>query len=130
MREKEGQLSTPQKPEMPDPTSDARQRALLQADRDDLLEVLTIRFGAVPEDMRARIAVCNNQETLERLILVAANVPDWATFLKDFDAGPNAFKMVGASYEPNYTESGVNDAPRGAHEPEKSETPDAAREEG
>lgn len=129
MREKEGQLSTPQKPEMPDPTSDARQRALLAADRDDLLEVLTIRFGAVPEALRARIAVCNNSSTLERWILVAANVPDWATFLKDFDAGPNAFKMVGANYEPNFTESAGNDAPRGAREPEKSEAPDAAREE-
>lgn len=129
MREKEGQLSTPQPPQLPDPTSDARQRALLAADRDDLLEVLTIRFGAVPDEIRARIAVCNNSETLERWILVAANVPDWATFLKDFDAGPNAFKMVGASYEPNYTDSGIHDAPRGAREPEKSEAPDAAREE-
>jgi len=111
---------------MPDPTSDARQRAMLQADRDDLLEVLSLRFGVVPEAMRARIAVCNNPETLERWILVAANVPDWNTFLNDFDAGPNAFKMVGANYEPNLTESGASGAPRSAREPE---APDAARKE-
>lgn len=116
----------PEMPEMPDPTSDARQRALLQADRDDLLEVLSLRFGAVPETMRARIAVCNNPETLERLILVAANVPDWNTFLNDFDAGPNAFKMVGASYEPNITESGSRGASQSAPGPE---APDAARKE-
>lgn len=116
-------MSTPQ---MPSPMSDARQRALLQADRDDLLEVLTLRFGGASEAMRARIAVCNNPATLERWILVAANVPDWATFLNDFDAGPNAFKVVGASYEPNVTESGLNGAPSSAREPE---APDGARKE-
>lgn len=116
-------MSTPQ---MPDPTSDARQRALLQADRDDLLEVLTLRFGFVPESVRTLIAACHNSTTLERWILVAANVPDWAAFLKDLDAGPNAFKMVGANFEPNFTESRPNNAPGSAHEPQ---APDAARKE-
>lgn len=123
MREKERQLSTPQ---MPNPMSDERQRIMLQADRDDLLAVLSLRFGTVPESIQARITVCNNSATLERWILVAANVPDWTAFLKDLDAGPNAFKMVGAGYEPNIIESGVTDVSRRAPAPQAS---DEARKE-
>ena len=116
-------MSTPQ---MPGPSRDERQRAMIEADREDVLQVLTLRFGAVPESVWTRIAVCNNSATLERWILVAANVPDWATFLNDLDAGPNAFKMVGASYEPNLTESGARSASYSASGPE---APDGARRE-
>ena len=116
-------MSTPQ---MPDPARDERQRAMIEADREDLLQVLALRFGAVPESVRTRIAVCNNSATLERWILVAANIPDWESFLNDLDAGPNAFKMVGAGYEPNLTESGSRSASQSAPEPE---APKAARRE-
>ena len=108
-------MSTPQ---MPDPARDERQRAMIEADREDLLQVLALRFGAVPESVRTRIAVCNNSATLERWILVAANIPDWESFLNDLDAGPNAFKMIGASYEPDPTESATRSASHGAREPE------------
>lgn len=119
-------MSTPQ---MPGPQRDERQRAMIEADREDLMQVLALRFGAVPESVQTRIAICNNSETLERWILVAANVPEWGAFLNDLDAGPNAFKMVGASYEPNPTESGTSSAPHGAPGPEKSEAPSEAQKE-
>jgi hypothetical protein len=103
-------------------TNDETQRAFLQGDREDLLAVLALRFGAVPESIQAYIAACDNGATLERWILVAANVPDWASFLNDLDAGPQAFKMVGANYEPNPTESGPSAAPdvtSGVREPRR-----------
>ena len=100
---------------MPNTMSDETRRALLESDREDLLTVLTLRFGSVPEPVHARIAACDHAATLERWILVAANVPDWGTFLNDLDAGPNAFKLVGASYEPNPIRSGSN-VSRASHE--------------
>lgn len=113
-------------PQTPNPMSGEQQRAMLESDREDLLAVLTLRFGVVPEPVRARIAACNNPATLERWILVAANVPDWGAFLNDLDAGPNAFKMVGASYEPNLTESGARSA---SYSASGQEAPDATRKE-
>lgn len=96
--------------------NDDTRRAFLHGDREDLLAVLTLRFGAVPEPVQARIATCDDATTLERLILVAANVPDWDAFLCDLSAGPQAFRLVGASYEPNASESGAMTAPRGTDE--------------
>lgn len=92
--------------------NDDTRSAFLRGDREDLLAVLTLRFGAVPESVQARITACDDSATLERWILVAANVPDWDSFLSDFDAGPQAFKLVGASYEPNTSESGAMTTPR------------------
>ncbi len=103
-------------PQGPHTMSDETRRAFLHSDREDLLAVLTLRFGSVPESVQARIAACENAETLERWILVAANVPDWTTFLNDLDAGPQAFRLVGASYEPNPTASVPTTAPRGTRE--------------
>lgn len=97
--------------QMPQMPNDETQRAFLQGDREDLLAVLALRFGAVPEAIQAYIAACDNAATLERWILVAANVPDWASFLNDLDAGPQAFRLVGANYEPNATESRASTPP-------------------
>ncbi len=97
--------------------SDDTRRAFLDSDREDLLAVLMLRFGPVPEAVQERIARCGDAVTLERLILVAANVPDWDSFQCDLDAGPQAFKLVGASYEPTVSESGATTAPCGTGEP-------------
>jgi hypothetical protein len=111
--------------------SNETRRAFLQSDREDLLTVLTLRFGSVPESVHAHIAACDNAATLERWILVAANVPDWVSFLNDLDAGPQAFRLVGASYEPNPTgfsaKSGSTTTPRRALGAHKSHLPDGAR---
>lgn len=119
-------MSTPH-PQRPQTTSDDTRRAFLRGDREDLLAVLALRFGAVPTSVQARIAACDDSATLERLILVAANVPDWDAFLRELDAGPHAFKLVGASYEPNTSESGVTATPGATHEPR---LPDEAQLKG
>lgn len=80
--------------------SDCEPLDSLCTDREDLLAVLTLRFGGVPETVRARIAACVHQPTLERWILVAANAPRWETFLNELGARPDAFKIVGPLYDP------------------------------
>ena len=107
--------------------SDDTRRAFLRGDREDLLAVLTLRFGSVPESVQARIAACDNPTTLERWILVAANVPDWDAFLSDLDAGPQAFKLVGASYEPVAAESESTTTPRTVSGESEPRSPDGAR---
>jgi hypothetical protein len=79
---------------------DEIQRVALQIDQEDLLAVLSMRFGAVPEDIQTRIATATELDTLERLILVAANVPDWESFMEELDAGSRAFRLVGQRYDP------------------------------
>jgi hypothetical protein len=98
-------------------TSDDSRRAFLRGDREDLLAVLTLRFGGAPESVKARITACDDAATLERWILVAANVPDWDSFLSELDAGPQAFKLVGARYEPT---AAPTREPREPREPQSS----------
>ncbi|MBX6352400.1 MAG: hypothetical protein IRZ10_03625 [Thermoflavifilum sp.] len=52
----------------------------LTADKEDLLAVLEMRFGGVPYDVRNSILQIRDPDVLERLILVAANAPDWDAF--------------------------------------------------
>ena len=73
---------------------------MLRIDREDLFAVLTMRFGAVPEPVRARIAVCHDAATLERLILAAANAPSWDQFMGELRAGAAAFRLAGRAPDP------------------------------
>lgn len=75
-------------------------RAAAATDRADLLAIVAMRFGAVPADVRAWIEACDDLATLERLILVAANVPTWEVFLAELAAGNDEFKLVGGRFEP------------------------------
>lgn len=80
--------------------SDETRLAALQSDREDLLAVLVMRFGDVPNDIQAHIAAVTELDTLERLILVAANAPDWRSFVEELNAGSRAFSLVGQRYDP------------------------------
>ena len=77
-----------------------RVRAAAAIDRDDLLAILTMRFGIVPSAVREQIEKCQDLETLERLVLVAANVPTWEVFLAELDGKGDDFKVVGARFDP------------------------------
>lgn len=79
---------------------DARRVQAAVVDREDLLTILTMRFGAVPSEVRERIAMCGNLDTLERLVLVAANVPTWDVFLAELTSASDEFKVVGARFDP------------------------------
>lgn len=76
------------------------QAQALEVDREDLLALLYLRFGEVPGAMEAEIKNISKPETLERLIIVAANVPSWEGFVKELAEGKDAFRIVGDPYNP------------------------------
>lgn len=78
----------------------------LQIDREDLLALLQIRFGEIPVDVRKEISDIHRTEVMQRLILVAANVPDWASFLKELQSGEAAFRLLGEDFNPLSKDTG------------------------
>ncbi|MCL6517199.1 hypothetical protein [Alicyclobacillus sp.] len=76
-----------------------RQEAL-ETDREDLIGLLELRFGPLPEEVRTKIEAIQDGNALERLILVAANVPKFETFLAELAESKTAFRIVGSQYQP------------------------------
>ncbi|GLG01164.1 hypothetical protein Alches_12030 [Alicyclobacillus hesperidum subsp. aegles] len=72
----------------------------LETDKEDLLAILRIRFGEVPPNAKAFIMKMSDATSLERLILVASNVPDWKSFLNELQESVNAFRIAGEQYRP------------------------------
>ncbi len=72
----------------------------ISIDRDDLLGLLAVRFGSIPPEIKNEIKQLQDQSTVERLILVAANVSRWDLFVAELHAGSSAFKIVGDIYDP------------------------------
>ena len=72
----------------------------LVQDREDLIAILRMRFGQVSPHMIERIYELNELDTLERLILVAANVPSYETFLEEMEEEPGSFKITGERFNP------------------------------
>ncbi|HET7580213.1 MAG TPA: hypothetical protein VFK33_13125 [Bacillales bacterium] len=73
---------------------------MLRMDRQDLMAVLDMRFGTIPDEVRNEIEAIQKMETLERLILAAANVPDLKGFVSELKEGRGAFKLTGHLYDP------------------------------
>lgn len=73
---------------------------MLTIDREDLFAILLIRFGTIPDHIAERILSPQMDGTIERLILVAANVPALADFIEELTSEPTAFKLVGEKYHP------------------------------
>lgn len=72
----------------------------LETDREDLIGLLELRFGQVSYDVQAQIEAIQDANALERLILVAANVPEFRTFLEELKESKTAFRIVGSQYQP------------------------------
>lgn len=64
----------------------------LEADREDLLRVVEMRFGPIPDEMRRQILQLDRVERVGRMILVAANAPDLDTVAKELKE-PGAFRV-------------------------------------
>ncbi|MDQ0229963.1 hypothetical protein [Metabacillus malikii] len=73
---------------------------MLINDREDLIAVLRMRFGAISGDIIEKIYAIDDFSTLQRLILAAANANSWHTFLSELDAGDNSFRIVGDTFNP------------------------------
>lgn len=74
--------------------------AMLVQDREDLIEVLRMRFGPVPPEVINEIYQISEMNEIERLIIAAANVPTWDLFLKDLSSREGAFRIAGDQYNP------------------------------
>lgn len=78
----------------------SHKKVMLQEDLQDLLALLDMRFGTIPPNVLARIERIDKLDTMERLILVAANAADWQVFVQELQAGDGAFKLVGDHLSP------------------------------
>jgi hypothetical protein len=74
--------------------------AMLVEDREDLIALLRMRFGSIPPKVIEAIYEIDRMDTLERLILVAASVPDFEIFLDELKAPSQSFRMIGGRFNP------------------------------
>ncbi|WP_245578087.1 hypothetical protein [Alicyclobacillus herbarius] len=77
-----------------------RREEALRTDKADLLALLALRFGLVPREVSEFILNIEDTSQLERLILIAANVPTWTAFVKELKAPKQSFRIVGEQYRP------------------------------
>ncbi|MFC4386891.1 hypothetical protein ACFOZ1_03610 [Gracilibacillus marinus] len=69
-------------------------------DRQDLIEILYMRFGQLPPELEEQLYTIEDYETIDRLILVAANVPTLSLFIEEMYEGNRSFKLVGERFNP------------------------------
>ena len=65
----------------------------LRQDVEDLEAVLRLRFGALPDDLRAALRRIQDPAQANRLVLVAANAKSLTTFRLELEAGATAFRV-------------------------------------
>lgn len=69
-------------------------------DREDLISVLRLRFGTLNPGIIESIYKLDDLDTLERLILVAANAPTLSIFLEELEEGKGSFRIMGERFNP------------------------------
>lgn len=74
--------------------------ANLVQDREDLLAILRMRFGSIPAGVTEAVYNLNKLDSLERLILVAANAPSLKIFLEELEEGNDSFRIMGERFNP------------------------------
>lgn len=80
-------------------------------DREDLLNLLKMRFDSIPPGVVEAIYKISSLDDLERLILVAANAPTFKIFLEELGEGQGSFRIMGERFNPIETpteRSGLN----------------------
>lgn len=71
----------------------------LSEDHEDLLQVLLMRFGYVPEPIMQKITAITDPDLLNRLILVAANAESLSTFEPELAEDEPFFRIPSAGFE-------------------------------
>ena len=69
-------------------------------DREDLIFLLRLRFGEVEPEVIEAIYEMDDLETIDRLILVAANAPEFRVFLEELNEGRGSFRIMGERFNP------------------------------
>jgi hypothetical protein len=72
----------------------------IQTDREDLHAILELRFGEIPKFVRDRIESIDNRQTLERMIVVAANATAFETVIEELFQERDSFRIVGEQFNP------------------------------
>ncbi|TMN23078.1 hypothetical protein FH966_09415 [Lentibacillus cibarius] len=85
------------------------QEAAIEQDREDLIGLLKLRFGTLEPQVIEAIYQLDDYETIERLILVGANAPDFKTFLEELEEGKGTFRIVGERFNPLESIAGNGD---------------------
>ncbi|WP_144489657.1 hypothetical protein, partial [Bacillus thuringiensis] len=67
---------------------------MLVNDREDLIAVLRMRFGEISGEVIEKIYTINDMNTLQRLILAAANAMNWNVFLEELQASEYLFRLL------------------------------------
>lgn len=85
--------------------------AMFVQDREDLIALLRMRFGDIASEIIEVIYGLNKLDTLERLILAAANAPSLKIFLEELQEGSGSFRIMGERFNPieSLTKSGDMD---------------------
>lgn len=78
-------------------------------DREDLISILRMRFGDIPAKMIDAIYQLDELDTIDRLILVAANAPSFKVFLEEMGADEDSFRIVGERFNPINEMNGKGD---------------------
>ncbi|GAA0611357.1 hypothetical protein GCM10009001_30750 [Virgibacillus siamensis] len=81
-------------------------------DREDLLAILKMRFGEIPPGIIQAIYDIKEYDAIERLILVASNVPNFEVFIEELEEGSGSFRILGDRFNPiqSFNEKGdLND---------------------
>ena len=72
--------------------------AITETDRLDLLALLQMRFGEVPEEVREAIAGIVDFSQVDHLIIVGANAASWDEFISE--VRQPGFRIVGQGFDP------------------------------
>lgn len=79
---------------------DHRHDTVTESEKEDLLGLIHMRFGKVPNHIRHKIMAIQNLDVLDRLFLITVNAANWDVFKAELDEGKNSFKMVGDGFDP------------------------------
>lgn len=74
--------------------------SMLVEDREDLIAVIQMRFGAVSGEIIQKVYDISDSHSLQRLILAAANAHSLEVFLEELHAGQDSFRIVGEEFNP------------------------------
>jgi len=74
--------------------------SMLVEDREDLIALLRMRFGQIPGEMIEKIYEMNDMNTLQRLILAAANAASFEIFVGELEEGVGPVRIAGEDFNP------------------------------
>jgi hypothetical protein len=79
---------------------DHRHDTINNAEREDLLGLIQMRFGRLPDDVKEKVMAIDDLDVLDRLFLIAVNAANWDVFLTELNEGKDSFKMAGDGFDP------------------------------